>query len=158
MPLDDTINDISALGGLPFFFIMAVLIILSTPATLRLAATLMLFLGLAACFAIVALIRFIWFKERPQPVEHKNLWQRIDASSFPSLHTMRAAFLGTVFIVLAKFSPWMIAAALLFTLAVAWARVRKKRHHVIDVVVGAILGIIVAVIALVLMVLAPTWF
>ena len=156
MPLDDTIHDIGALGGLPFFLLMTALIALGRDGWLPLLITLLL--GLVACFTVTAAIRWLWFRQRPVPQQHSNWFQRIDASSFPSLHAMRAAFLATVIIILARFSIAVVVASVLVTVAVCWARVRMKKHHISDVVVGAVLGVIMALAAMVLMVVVPTWF
>jgi membrane-associated phospholipid phosphatase len=158
MPFDDTINDISALGGLPAFLVIAALITAIVPPASWLALALMFLGGLAGCYIVTVAIRWVWFRTRPVPAEHHNWWQRIDASSFPSMHTMRAAFLATVLIILLQYSVIAIIVCSCAALAVAWARVRKKRHHVSDVVVGIILGVIIALLSMVLMVAVPTWF
>ncbi|MEK6822617.1 MAG: phosphatase PAP2 family protein [Nanoarchaeota archaeon] len=158
MPLDDLINDVSALGGLPFFVVITTLLISVAPPEKRIALALALLGGLAACYGITALIRRLWFRQRPQQIAHKNWWQRIDASAFPSLHTMRAAFLATIFAILA-FGQWLvIIVGILLIVLVAFARVHKKKHHVSDVVVGALIGILLALIAMVLMARFAGWF
>ena len=157
MPLDDLINDVSALGGLPFFIVIATLLVAVSPLERRLALALTLFGGLAACFGVTALIRQLWFKQRPNAMPHKNWWQRIDASAFPSLHTMRAALLATVFAILALGQWTVIIIGIVLTALVAFGRVHKKKHHIADVVAGAIIGILLALIAMVLMVQIPAW-
>lgn len=160
---EELIYDISSLGGLPFYLAATGLLVLFTPAAMRTGFALALLGALCVCFAITALIRFVWFVPRPKPVQHHNLIERIDASSFPSLHAMRIAVLCTVVTLLTFVTASaltfgiVLALALILTIAVCWARVKRLRHRVIDVIIGAIVGVIVAVIAMIAMVAIPSW-
>lgn len=156
MPFSDIVPDIAALGGLPVFLVMSPLF---AAASGEFWTVLLGMLGgLAACYGITACIRWCWFRPRPQPVQYHAWWQRLDASSFPSLHAMRAAFLGTVFCMLARWSWWALLITGVLTVAVAWTRVHSKRHRLVDVAAGIGMGVILAIIAMVLMVAVPTWF
>jgi len=157
MPRDDIINDVSALGGLPFFVVASATLVAATPALDRTKLGLMFALGLAACYGVTTLIRHLWFVPRPQPVEHAVWWQKLDASSFPSLHAMRAAFLATVLVTL--FRSFVLAIpAVAIVLGVAWVRVHKKHHRTMDVVAGIIIGCILGILSLVLLAAFPLWF
>jgi membrane-associated phospholipid phosphatase len=159
----DLIHDISSLGGLPCYLVATGLFVLVTPAAMRVSFALTLLGALVACFAITALMRFVWFVPRPKPVKHHNAIERIDASSFPSLHAMRIAVLCTIVTLLTVVTASaltvgiVLALSLIVTTAVCWARVKRLRHRVVDVAVGAIIGVIVAVIALIAMVAIPSW-
>jgi membrane-associated phospholipid phosphatase len=158
MPIEETIHDLSSLGGLPAFVVISALLVSFLPAPNQFELTLMFILGLATCFGVTAVIRWFWFRTRPQPQSHGNWYERIDAGSFPSMHAMRASFLSTVVVIMLRFSPIVIAASIIITIAVCWARVHRKRHHPIDVIAGAIIGVVIALAAMVLMAAVPYWF
>jgi membrane-associated phospholipid phosphatase len=144
MTLEENIQDISSLGGLPFFLVM-----IAGAAFFDLKLAFLLIAGLVCCYAAIALIRLVWFRNRPKPEKYTTFWGRIDASSFPSLHAMRAAFLSTLGADIAGYSAPAIALALIATSAVMWARVRKKRHFASDVIFGALLGIILGAVVII---------
>ncbi|MEK7152614.1 MAG: phosphatase PAP2 family protein, partial [Patescibacteria group bacterium] len=59
--------------------------------------------------------------------------------------------------ILSQYSVTMMITVTIITLGVAWARVVKKVHRPIDVIVGIVLGKIIAFIAMVLMARIPNW-
>lgn len=170
---EDNIRDISALGGLPFY----IAVMLWFFAANNKAILYELMLSLLLCYAITTSIRLVYFKKRPdadrrpdtqtktkddqmsssslasynQVVMHnqkyKNIFEKIDASSFPSLHAMRAGALGVI--VAAFFNNIVItAAALVMIGAVGATRVMLRRHHSIDTTAGIAIGGIIAVAAI----------
>lgn len=151
MPIKETIQDISSLGGLPVFLVVTAVLLSGIGGENSQIIGGLLFVGLGLLFGIIALIRLVWFKERPIAEKHRTLLERIDASSFPSLHSARIALLA---VVLAGFAPpgfrgmiWKIALLVLIA-AVGYGRVRLKRHHWTDVIGGWILGILVGILLL----------
>lgn len=88
-------------------------------------------------------IRMIYFKERPQKIKFNNFGERMVASSFPSVHTERAFFIGTMFL-----GVNLLLGLVFVTLAttVGLSRVYLKRHYMSDVIVGAILGIAIGLL------------
>ncbi len=134
----ELLQDFKTLGGFPLYCAL----ILASFILGEFGLSSQLFIGLILAFSLTALIRIFYFKQRPVRQSFKTWQQKIDASSFPSLHSMRAAVLATV---LAAFFDNRILAVLFFALAVAVAsaRVLQKRHHMSDVVAGLILGILV---------------
>ena len=121
-------TDLSALGGLPVFLV----VMIAVP-----NQALSMFVALALSMAIVIPVRLVWRRARPDKRKAKNLLEQIDASSFPSIHTARAAILGLAIVS----APWMYAITALIVLGVASARVRLKAHDLLDVSIGALLGI-----------------
>ena len=91
-------------------------------------------------------IRFFYFRQRPYGKKDgfKNLYERIDESSFPSIHASRAFIIAFVLSqglgIYMKILFWSIA------LLICVSRIYLKRHHISDVVVGAILGLIISYI------------
>jgi len=121
-------TDLSALGGLPVFLVM--MVALPHHALTMLAA-------LAIAMGIVIPIRLIWRRARPEKREAKNIIEQIDASSFPSIHTARAAIIGLALVS----APWMYLITALIITGVAGARITLKAHDLLDVSIGALLGI-----------------
>ncbi len=140
---EDNIRDISALGGLPFY--MAVMLwFFATNNKIMLYE---LALSLLLCYAITTAIRLVYFKKRPEEQKFKNIFEKIDASSFPSLHAMRAGALGVITAVFFN-NAIITAAALVMIGAVGATRVMLRRHHPIDTTAGIAIGGIIAVAAI----------
>ncbi|MAE13783.1 hypothetical protein CMO92_04410 [Candidatus Woesearchaeota archaeon] len=89
---------------------------------------------------IVYLLKKLFFVPRPVPDKPKNFIERIDASSFPSAHSSRAAIFG---LQLALWFQDLIFTVLIviFSLLICWSRIELKRHRLIDVVVGGGIGL-----------------
>ncbi|MFZ5955053.1 MAG: phosphatase PAP2 family protein [Nanoarchaeota archaeon] len=105
-----------------------------------------LLIGLFAIYFVAFIIRLVYFKERPKKVKHSNLLERLDASSFPSVHSARIIFLSISFIML--YSKDLVVVSLLFllNLAVVYSRIYLLKHDLIDVIGGILLGIACAII------------
>lgn len=109
---------------------------------------------LCVCFTCGALIKFIYYKERPHPQPYKNRMGKIDASSFPSIHTAYATIFMAAGMFLAFFiyqyhTIWMILGAfelamisLVFYIIIARSRIVLKKHFFIDTIFGTLLGFI----------------
>ncbi|MAF36701.1 hypothetical protein CL622_06310 [archaeon] len=88
-------------------------------------------------------IRYIYFKKRPEPIHYNSLLEKLAASSFPSIHTERAFFIAMFL-----FQRFNLFGSLAFIGAglVGMSRIHLKRHDRVDVVVGAVLGIGIALL------------
>lgn len=105
-----------------------------------------LFIGLILAYVITTIVRLLYFKRRPDGEAYKNIIQKIDASSFPSLHAMRAAVLATILSL--SFNNHLITVLFaLCAIGVAVSRVMTKRHYTFDVVAGLIIGIAIGWLA-----------
>src|SRR3989338_4092187 len=87
--LSEIISDLGAFGGLPAF-ITAIIITYG----LEQALALKLIVALAIAYIVTFTIRIAYFKQRPKQQKYNTILQKIDASSFPSLHSMRATILA----------------------------------------------------------------
>lgn len=92
-----------------------------------------------------SVIKIIFPKKRPDGQLYSNILEKIDAGSFPSLHTSRITitYLSLFFlsnILILKFFYCMVIAT------VAYSRIHLKKHFLTDVVAGLIIGIIIATI------------
>ena len=117
----------------------------------------MLSVMLCVAFSIGLTVKFIYYKERPEPKKFTNRRTKIDASSFPSIHTAYASvclFAGMI-IVNAFVVKWENIKAMLLGVAVsvfyvliARSRIVLKKHFFIDTVFGTLVGLIAVVFGL----------
>jgi membrane-associated phospholipid phosphatase len=137
------LEDLKAFGGLPIYlFLIALFFILNYfTMSFRLA------IGLFLAYVLTSSIRFVFFRQRPDKQKFKGLAQKIDASSFPSLHAMRASCLAILLILFFN-SFWITCLAIGAAVCVALVRVVQKRHFASDVIAGLIFGAIIAGIAI----------
>lgn len=103
-------------------------------------------IGLFLAYALTSSIRFIFFKQRPDKQKFKGLAQKIDASSFPSLHAMRASCLS-VLLILFFSNFWITVISIAAAVCVALVRVVQKRHFASDVIAGLIFGVLIAFVS-----------
>jgi len=138
---ENFIRDTSAFGGLPIYFTIAFIALVLQKLSLfwQIAA------GFIICYAVTTPIRAIYFKARPDKEKYTNWLTRLDASSFPSLHSMRVAVLA---VVLANFfnSILITLAFAIAAIGAAIARVLMKKHYWSDIIAGAAIGIIIGFI------------
>ncbi|MBI4983109.1 phosphatase PAP2 family protein [Candidatus Woesearchaeota archaeon] len=139
-------RDITALGGATVYGLVAVLVLLLEEKELFLK----LVVGFLITFIITVLIRELYFKSRPKKQEYHNLAERIDASSFPSLHTARIVFFSLTWIGFFNYNYYLIAFFTLITITVAYSRIYLKKHDWWDLLGGVVLGGITFTIILIL--------
>ena len=137
----DFFRDMTSFGSLWWYFIfMLVFLISEKYAVFKESA-----MGLVIIYVIVVLIRTFYFKDRPKKYSYGNYIERLDASSFPSLHSSRATFLAMILI---KFfnNIFMSAFLVLLAIIVYYSRIRLKKHDFKDVLWGVVVGLIVYLI------------
>jgi len=104
-----------------------------------------LLLSWLGVFILIALIKLIFFKRRPERKGDKSVptsfVDRIDQSTFPSFHAANAAMLAILLAFTFKNIYLSIFLAFL-AISVMVSRVHLKKHYFLDVSVGAVIGII----------------
>ena len=131
--LNEFFRDITAIGG---FAASVLLILLFASSSLLIP----LLAGSAITAGIVVLIRIFYFKNRPKKENYKNFLERIDASSFPSLHTARIVFLAMIFS--SHFANHYLSILCTITAAlVSYSRIYLQKHDWIDVAGGIVVGV-----------------
>jgi len=108
---------------------------------------LVLFTLLAINEIACSLIKIIFPKKRPDGQQYKNLLEKIDAGSFPSLHTSRITitYLSLFFL----YDVLMLKLLCCLVIAiVGYSRLHLKKHFLVDVVAGFIIGILITLIGL----------
>jgi len=131
-------NHFSALGSKEIFIFYIIIFFLLDLKQLSLK----LLIGMILIYLIAIPIRYLYFKERPTKKQYKNILEKIDASSFPSMHSARTTFL---LMTLTKFLNFEIKITIFLTLTwaiILYARIYKKKHDYKDIIGGIILGLI----------------
>jgi membrane-associated phospholipid phosphatase len=136
---EDWMRDISGLGGLPIYLVAA----LTAFAIGEKSLAYQLAAGLGFGYLATVLIRLAWFRKRPEAQKYKNWLEKIDASSFPSLHAMRSAVFWSLLALFFNQIALYLAFAVVI-ISIAWTRVWLKRHHPSDVAAGLAIGLALA--------------
>jgi membrane-associated phospholipid phosphatase len=99
-------------------------------------------IGLVINETLGSLIKLLFHKKRPDGQSYNNSIEKIDSGSFPSIHSSRITivylliFFNTIIIPLKVISIFII-------LIVGFTRVYLKKHYLVDVIGGYILGCII---------------
>ena len=103
------------------------------------------FVGIAGLAALVMTIKFVVRRKRPEG-EWGGIYRNTDPHSFPSGHAARALLIA---IIASAFVPaWLVILLWVWAPLVLLARVAMGVHYVSDVIAGAALGMIVALLGL----------
>jgi membrane-associated phospholipid phosphatase len=129
-------EEITFLGGLFFYIFLIVLFLILGKEDYALK----LFLSLLVIYFLTLVIRIFYFKPRPEKMKYSNFIEKIDASSFPSVHSAR-----TTFLVLFSFFSFFLNSVYLILVLILWflvlySRVYLKKHDITDLLGGIILG------------------
>ena len=127
--------DITALGGISSTAIILLMVWFLIDAALFMQ----LLLGILVTISIVIIIRLIYFRDRPKKQVHSNIIERIEASSFPSLHAARSSFMALVFITYFDILVLNIIIVII-ALLISYSRVYLKKHYWSDIFAGWLLG------------------
>lgn len=122
------IRDASALGGLPAY---ALVIVLMPEYAIRLV------IAFVIMMAIAVPLRMLTKRERPNKRKGYGLLNRIEASSFPSVHAARVSIIAAMITT----SAWMLIPAAAIITMVSISRIVLREHDWIDVAAGIVLGI-----------------
>jgi membrane-associated phospholipid phosphatase len=139
MVREETIRDITSFGGLPFYLAIGFFFLFTGKAVLAVQMA----GGLILSYAVTVLFRIAYFKQRPEPQKYTNFLYKLDASSFPSLHSIRSAALWSLMALSYEIAALYVLSAVII-IAVAWTRVKQKRHDPVDVSFGVLFGLLIA--------------
>lgn len=126
--------------GLPIFYIPIVIFLWSIEPLISIK----LFLSLITIEIVCGIIKLIYQKERPKPLPKLTFHQRYEAGSFPSIHSARMV---SIFIALTIISNNILSilAGIFITLAVGYSRMYLKKHDLIDVIGGFLIGMLITI-------------
>ena|SRR3989339_849312 len=132
-----------SLFGTPFFYVpIAAYLLKVSP-----KPAISLIFIIVSTEIICGAIKFVYPKERPIPMPRNTLFQKYLAGSFPSVHTARiAAF--SIAIVSFYTNKLLVLAALLVIIGVGYSRIYLKKHYLIDVLAGFLIGAVISVLGL----------
>ena len=128
--------------GSPIFYILVILVLL------RLKAPFVLTLFLAILFIelFCVVIKSVYRKERPVSQDRDDFFNKIDANSFPSVHSARISLLVTMISLYYK-DVLILIVGIIFALCVGYSRIYLKRHYREDILAGFLIGVLTAIIA-----------
>jgi membrane-associated phospholipid phosphatase len=130
------IKESTSFGDLLFYLFIFILI----ASFVNYKTASLFFIQLMLIYSITFIIRMFYFKERPKKMEFNNILEKLDASSFPSVLAARATSLF-IFSAIHFYDKYLIMVfACLFWIIVCYSRIYLKKHDIIDVLVGVILG------------------
>lgn len=127
--------------GVPWIgFWLAFTILWSSPSLYQIQVNFMI--GLILDIVAVAVIKAITRRRRPMKNE-SDMFLTIgpDHYSFPSGHSSRAGFVASFFASHLALPAWFTFNLYLWSAAVCVSRVLLRRHHVLDVLAGIVLGL-----------------
>jgi undecaprenyl-diphosphatase len=137
--IKEFIEECSAFGSLPFFlFLIFLFFILG-----EIQLSTWLVLGLILSFALVILIKLFYFKQRPQKKDYHNIIEKLDASTFPSLHSMRIVLI-LVFLSYYYKSVYLVFLLGIIACIVFYSRKYLKKHYWMDILFGALFGFVMS--------------
>ena len=116
----------------------------------------LLFVAILMSYGGWSVIKLMFYKPRPIPYIFKNWIEKIDASSFPSIHTSNATVIGLIRSwwwhqsIVAWSDRFIIVPILVGVVgvcaAIALSRIELKKHYPIDVLCGMMFGVLIVAI------------
>ena len=95
---------------------------------------------------IGSIIKIIFPKKRPNKQTYKNLIEKIDAGSFPSIHASRITLTYLTLFLNTAITSYKIIYLLVIVLVII-SRILLKKHFIIDVIGGLFIGFVIWYIA-----------
>jgi|VirMetMinimDraft_7_1064189.scaffolds.fasta_scaffold92871_2 membrane-associated phospholipid phosphatase len=134
------IRDFTAIGN-PFLLLLVALGTLSSHPKFE-TYFLILLAGFFLNEIVCSAIKYFWHKPRPNGQQFKNGFEKIDAGSFPSIHSSRIAFvyLSLSYIQYMSGNLFIVPVFLIVILVVGYSRIFLKKHFLTDVVAGYFFG------------------
>lgn len=138
-------RDITTLGSLFFYSVLFLFLLFNG----FYKFSFLMLIGIIFIYFVVYTIRMLYFKERPRKQHHSTFLEKLDASSFPSIHAARSGFLFSVFgIFFNSIAAWIILS--LLCLLVLYSRYYLKKHHFVDLVGGSIIGFFISIVLIII--------
>lgn len=109
---------------------------------------LVLFIAIVFTALVVFVVKKIFRRKRPEG-EWGQFYRLTDPHSFPSGHTVRAVMLAVIMLGLGPL--WLGLVLLVWAPLVGLARIAMGVHYLTDVLAGAILGLIVGGVVLIIL-------
>jgi undecaprenyl-diphosphatase len=137
-------EELTFFGGIAFYLIVCAIFL----AINKMSEVLFLLSGLFLIYLLTFVIRLFYFKPRPDKQDYTSFLEKLDASSFPSIHAARIIFLA-LFLTFKIVTNLTITKILLMTILcilVIYSRIYLKKHHLSDILAGSLFGVLTYVI------------
>jgi len=137
---DDVVRNITSFGSASFMIFIFIGLLSLGKNTLALE----FFSAVMISQVLIYLVRVVYFRARPgkKREKYRNFYERLDASSFPSIHASRAAIIPMILSQGLGVYPSVLLWSVGFLICVS--RIVLKRHHPTDVLTGFVLGILIS--------------
>ncbi|MBN2094503.1 MAG: phosphatase PAP2 family protein [Candidatus Aenigmarchaeota archaeon] len=138
--VNEILEQVTSFGGM-FFHLFLICFMFALG---EIILSLQLFASFILTYAVTLVLRLAHFRDRPKKLAYSNIIEKVEASSFPSLHSMRVSAIFCLFYLF--YGPGLVSLIFLGTaLAVFLSRHWLKKHHPSDILAGAILGVLVGI-------------
>jgi len=138
------IEEITFFGGIAFYLFILLWFLMNG----KINYFLVFVFALLIIYFITLIIRILYFKQRPQKIVYKSFIEKMDASSFPSIHAARTTFIFIFLIFFVKTVFLLKISFFILMILIFYSRVYLKKHDLADIIGGIILGIISSVVLL----------
>lgn len=101
-----------------------------------------LLIALAINEVLGSLIKILFPKKRPNGQTYSNIIEKIDAGSFPSLHSSRITLVYLTLFHFASLTSLKVVFIIIIPI-VMFSRINLKKHFLTDIVGGLIIGAII---------------
>lgn len=138
------IRDFTALGN-PFLLLLVTFCTLGMlPFDKASHLWIVLLIGFMVNEFICSGIKFLWHKPRPNGQTFDNAFEKIDAGSFPSIHSSRISFVygSLAYIQYLEQNYHYLAVSILVIFVVGYSRIFLKKHFFVDVMAGYCFGFV----------------
>lgn len=139
-------EELTFFGGIAFYLFLSLVFLIRKEINYFLVFTSVLIM----IYLITIIIRTFYFKPRPKKIKYRNFISKIDASSFPSIHAARITFISIFCIILIIESLFLKILLLALTLSIFYSRIYLKKHDLVDILAGIILGSILSLTLLII--------
>ncbi|MCH2042801.1 MAG: phosphatase PAP2 family protein [Saprospiraceae bacterium] len=146
------IRDFTALGN-PFLLLLVTFCTLGMlPFEKASHLWILLLIGFMVNEFICSGIKFLWHKPRPNGQTFDSAFEKIDAGSFPSIHSSRISFVygSLAYVQYFEQNYHYLIVFIFVILLVGYSRIFLKKHFFIDVMAGYGFGLITSVISILL--------
>ena len=130
----ETIRDLTSFGN-PIVLLIVSIIFLGINIKI-----ISIIIGLITVELFCIIIKYFLHRERPKKENYENTIERINAGSFPSLHSARSSFVFSSLLLISTVLSQKIF-FLILILIVGITRILMKKHYISDVIAGYIIGI-----------------
>jgi membrane-associated phospholipid phosphatase len=135
------IEETTVFGGMLFYLLILLFLII----TKNYNNFLILFFSFVLIHFFSISIRLFYFRNRPKKMKYRDIITKLDASSFPSVHSARVTSIALFFLILYDLGLLINSLIILITFSVYYSRFALKKHFISDIIGGIIVGILSSV-------------